>query len=235
MHGVKSQCRRLFLDSFYSCVNFHVVCPLCHSKSISEYLSLSKAYYSICDICSLIYLDAQFFMKPKAERHRYAQHNNTIENSGYVNFFKPLIKELNSRLTSPSIGLDYGCGPGPVLSELLIKQGYVVDVFDPFFFPNCKFKEEYNFILCTEAMEHFFYPKVEFEKMAKLLKNKESSLYLMTEIWQKKSKLEFERWYYRRDPSHVCFYQEETILYLADTFFNKKKVDIFGKNLIVIS
>ena len=33
-------------------------------------------------------------------------------------------------------GLDYGCGYAPALADIFKKDGFNIDVYDPFFFPN---------------------------------------------------------------------------------------------------
>jgi hypothetical protein len=39
-------------------------------------------------------------------------------------------------------------------------------------------------------------------------------LAIMTEIVS--PQLDFTNWYYKNDPSHVCFYSEKTFIYLAN-------------------
>ena len=33
-------------------------------------------------------------------------------------------------------GLDFGCGTGPALADMLIKEGFKVSLYDPFFYPD---------------------------------------------------------------------------------------------------
>ena len=48
---------------------------------------------------------------------------------------------------------------------------YLIDLYDPFFFPNKEiFSKTYDFITCTETAEHFFNPKKEFDLINTLLK-----------------------------------------------------------------
>ena len=49
---------------------------------------------------------------------------------------------------------------------MLRLEGFSVDLYDPFFFPNKDiFANKYNFITCTETAEHFFNPNKEFETL----------------------------------------------------------------------
>ena len=34
--------------------------------------------------------------------------------------------------------LDFGCGHGPALADILFNNGFHMDLYDPFFFPNKK-------------------------------------------------------------------------------------------------
>ena len=97
--------------------------------------------------------------------------------------------------------------------EILKKDGYLVDLYDPFFYPNKSiFSNKYNFITCTEAAEHFFNPQKEFESMDSILEDN-GILAIMTSFL---SNIEdFENWYYRRDPTHVVFYSQETFKVIA--------------------
>ena len=124
---------------------------------------------------------------------------------------------LKQKLSKNDVGLDYGCGHGPVLAQMLKLDGLKVDLYDPFFYPNKEiFNKKYNFITCTEVVEHFFDPYKQFNNLDKLLK-KNAWLAIMTTFYQQN--IAFKNWYYRRDPTHVIFYSEETFRFIA----NKKK------------
>ena len=57
------------------------------------------------------------------------------------------------------MGLDFGCGPGPALANMMQSDGYEMEIYDPFFFPNKDaLSKKYDFITCTETAEHFFNP-----------------------------------------------------------------------------
>ena len=110
-------------------------------------------------------------------------------------------------------GLDYGSGPGPTLSLMLEEEGYPTETYDPFFSPNAAVLEQrYDFLTCSETAEHFYEPAIEFEQLVKLLLP-EGHLALMTLLLQDISR--FSDWWYRRDPTHVCFYQPSTIRWIA--------------------
>ena len=93
-------------------------------------------------------------------------------------------------------------------------EWFKIDLYDPFFFPDKKiFLKKYNFITCSETIEHFFNPYDEFINLDKLLL-KSGWLGVMT-CFMKKNIL-FENWHYRRDPTHVVFYTEDTFEVIAN-------------------
>ena len=80
---------------------------------------------------------------------------------------------------------------------------------------------QYDFITCTEAAEHFYDPGKEFQLLANLLRPK-GWLGLMTKLYS--DEIDFTSWYYRRDPTHVCFYQRETMAWLAQKYFWQEQI-----------
>jgi 2-polyprenyl-3-methyl-5-hydroxy-6-metoxy-1,4-benzoquinol methylase len=130
-----------------------------------------------------------------------------------VALFDPIRSELQRQLSKGDRILDYGCGPGPILAELLKEDGFEVDVYDPYFFESKEvFQNKYQAITCTEAIEHFYKPLEEIDKILKLLE-KDGLLILQTQFAQDAK--HFETWWYARDPTHVSFFRESTFQWMA--------------------
>ena len=88
-----------------------------------------------------------------------------------------------------------------------------MDIYDPFFFKDdVIFSKKYDFITCTEAIEHFFEPAKELKRLDSILV-KEGFLGLMTTFLTDEK--DFGQWYYRKDPTHVAFYQPKTFEVIA--------------------
>jgi SAM-dependent methyltransferase len=113
-------------------------------------------------------------------------------------------------------GLDYGCGPTNVMSELLKQHSFAVDDYDPNFF-NHPLEKQYDFIICHEVCEHFENPQQDFNHIKELL-NPNGVLFLRTRLYQPNQV--FSQWSYARDKTHVCFYNEATIDWLKTQFAN---------------
>lgn len=191
-------------------------CPLCRStdETVPAWVKARPdVRYAHCQVCDLIFLDAHFYLGSEEEKTRYAKHNNTIENQGTM--FVPVIESLRDLSKSARI-LDFGCGPQPVLAQMLKQQGYDVSYFDPFFFPDQNiFKQTFDAITCTEALEHFFSPRAELERLLSLL-DPGGRLIVMTGMHQGKNM--FLNWWYAKDPTHVCFFSWKTFAFIAQQF-----------------
>src|SRR5690606_20429248 len=142
------------------------------------------------------------------ELAHYRLHRNDPRDPGYRGFLARLAEPLRARLAPGACGLEYGCGPGPALAALPREAGAPMAVYAPFFAPHAAVLEvRYDFITCTEAIEHFHRPAREFGRLDRLLRPG-GWLGLMTEFQEGDER--FARWHYRRDPTHVVFYREDT-------------------------
>ncbi|PKO95335.1 MAG: class I SAM-dependent methyltransferase [Bacteroidetes bacterium HGW-Bacteroidetes-7] len=209
-------------------------CPLCNSSDIISVKNIffKERLYAKCNKCSLIYLHPQMHPCKTEEKKRYDQHNNHDGDPGYTNHLKRVIEPSLKYLKTGMVGVDYGCGPRPVLSSIIEEYGYRCDYYDPYFFPET-IDNEYDFIFSTEVFEHFFNPKKEIEKIVLKLKDN-GILAIMTEMWNDIDS--FKNWYYIRDNTHVCFYNFETMQYICKQFnleillTDNKRITIFQKS-----
>ena len=138
-------------------------CVVCHEKLKKVYKIIDNKRYWKCDICFAIFLEKKHYLNKTLEKKHYLKHQNYIANPGYRKFLSKLSDPLIKELSNGDEGLDFGCGHGPALADILINNGFKVQLYDPFFFPDKKvFNKQYDFITCTETVEHFFDPFEEF-------------------------------------------------------------------------
>ncbi len=207
-------------------------CCVCESPLVDLFLEVEEKTYWQCKDCMVIFLDPKFRLSPSEEKYRYQQHNNDIYDEKYRLFLSKLYKPLKERLKQGSRGLDFGCGPGPALAQMFKEDGFHVDLYDPFFFKDeSVFSETFDFITCTETIEHFFEPAEEFKKLDKIL-TKEGYLAIMTTFLEEEK--DFGQWHYRKDPTHVVFYQFQTFKVIASNMnwtleIPEKDVVVFKK------
>jgi SAM-dependent methyltransferase len=96
---------------------------------------------------------------------------------------------------------------------MLRERGFDVELFDPYFAPDRSvLSRTYDFIVCCEVIEHFHRPAEEFDRLGAIL-NPGGILGIMTCFQTDDSA--FERWHYLRDPTHVVFYRERTLSFVA--------------------
>lgn len=189
-------------------------CPLCESPNANTlYHRDNKREYYQCPRCQLVFVGRQFLPTKTKEKAEYDLHQNSLQDEGYVRFLDKLLKPL-SRYFKPNIDiLDFGCGPGPVLAELMAQQGMHVKLYDPFFANHPEHLTlSYDIITCTEAIEHFHTPRIEWQCWLKALKQN-GVLGIMTKRVIDKTR--FASWHYKNDPTHVSFFSEATFRYLA--------------------
>lgn len=190
-------------------------CPLCKNKVSDEFASANDRTYYQCENCGLIFTSIEFFLSNEEEKGRYCFHQNKIEDEGYVNFLNQLAKPLANLFEPGASGLDYGCGPGPVLSELLKRKSFNCDIYDPYFYPELDNTKHYDFITATECFEHFYNPANELDRICKILKSG-GFLGIMTEFYSPER--DFADWYYIKDPTHVCFYSVKSIDFICRNY-----------------
>ena len=197
-------------------------CSLCLSPT--EYFTnwQTRTYFR-CSTCSLIQLDSADHPSIGEEKSEYMMHNNDPEDQGYRKFLSrvttPVLKWLKKNHLSTAELLDFGCGPGPTISVVLAEEGWTMENYDPMFFPNAALLEnQYDLVVCTEAVEHFFTPRVTWRVLIGLLKKK-GRLVVMTHVSDKKSEpVDFVHWHYIREQSHVSLYHTDTMRWIAKEY-----------------
>lgn len=189
-------------------------CTICSSDTTVLHDPQLKVFYHVCDHCGFIYKDPQFHLSHEQELEEYNQHDNSFESKGYVAMFERFINDYIRPLNLSGVGLEFGSGPGPVLKELLTREGYQMHDYDYFYNPNEDYKQrQYDFITSTEVVEHFTTPLQEFTHLTSLLKDG-GYLIVMTQFNTYDTE-GFLQWWYRREQSHISFYSVKTIQYLA--------------------
>lgn len=190
-------------------------CPLCADQQPKQPVQgKDHRSYFLCSVCRLIFADPHSRLTAEQEKAYYGTHENSIKQPGYVRFLRQIITPTLPWLRPGMRGLDYGCGPGPTLSELLRREGMICEDYDPFFYPQ-KPHGSYDFIFSTECFEHFHEPAADIRKITDLLKSG-GILAVMTEQWQNLP--QFNRWYYTTDPSHTSYFHRSTMDYICRKF-----------------
>lgn len=188
-------------------------CIVCCAATPQHFTRVQSRDYWRCEHCGATFLHPSQLPTREAEEREYRLHQNDPHDLGYRQFLARLVHPLLQRIAPDASGLDYGCGPGPALANMLREAGHKVALYDPIFVDDrVSLEQRYAFITCTEVVEHFHQPADEFVKLDLLLEPG-GLLAIMTTF--QTDDAAFAGWQYRRDPTHVVFYKERTFHELA--------------------
>jgi hypothetical protein len=207
-------------------------CKICQAKTSTVKDSKKELVYYRCSSCGFLYLDDKFIVDKESEKSQYDMHENSFESLGYVKMFEDFIeKSIFPYVNNINTSLEFGCGSGPVLAELLRRKGIEVDIYDLYFYPKKVYEgKQYDLITSTEVFEHLKKP-MEVLKMLAEHTNENGYIVLMTKF-PPQDDTEFLAWWYRRDPTHISFFTPESFEVMAKKV-GLKVVKTIDKNIVV--
>lgn len=187
-----------------------------------------------CPACHLRFIDPFQWLPPEAEAVRYRLHKNSINDEGYIRFLQPVVECLRRNLPAGRV-LDYGCGPAPVLMELLRRAGYEVSGYDPNFHVlpegwDLERAGAHDAVVSAEVFEHFRSPRDDISRIAALLKPG-GWLVVMTELVP--GSMSMDKWAYANDTTHILFFSDVTFQYMAERW-GFQVVEISGGRLVLM-
>jgi len=188
-------------------------CPLCLKSTITHYHKDNLRDYWQCNNCHLVFVDSKSLLNANDEKAIYDLHENSSDDIGYRNFLNKLLVPLINMLKPGAKGLDFGSGSGPTIKIMMEEKGFKVNNFDLYYAHNPEiFDQTYDFITCTEVIEHLYLPHDEISMLNNIL-SPGGYFGIMTKRLINKDK--FKSWHYKNDPTHVCFYSDETFEFMA--------------------
>ena len=191
-----------------------MLCKVC-SKSTTDFVAGHNVIrYHHCPDCQFIFMDEAFRLPPDQEKARYLLHGNTLSNKGYVEMLEGFISGAVLPYKTAGKALDYGCGPEPVLAELLRRKGFAAHAYDLYFAPGPVLESKmYDVITATEVLEHLKEPIAILEMLKGFLKP-DGILAVMTLLHANDIEA-FKKWWYPTDPTHIAFFSERTLGFMA--------------------
>lgn len=193
-------------------------CKICGHDTISYKHPRFDMLFHECSFCEFIFKDEKNYVSKEKEIKKYDEHQNSIQDLGYVNFLTDFIESAVWPFVKKGKILDFGSGPNPVLAALL-KDVYHfdVDIYDLYYASNKIYQNQfYDLITSTEVIEHLKHPLEAFQLFHKHLKTN-GILSIMTLFHPNNKDLFFE-WHYIRDATHVSFFTSKTLRYIAQLF-----------------
>ncbi|MBT6093527.1 MAG: class I SAM-dependent methyltransferase [Rhodospirillaceae bacterium] len=189
-------------------------CPLCGTDRTHPYHRDKTRDYLHCGICTLVFVPSSQHLSAADEKAYYDLHDNHLDDLGYRRFLERLFVPLNARLKPSALGLDVGCGPGPLLAAMFGEAGHRVTVYDPFYAPDTSvLSGPYDFITLSEVVEHMARPGADLDRLWTALKPG-GWLGIMTKRGRDLDA--FQTWHYITDPTHVSFFADTTFFWLID-------------------
>ncbi len=205
------------------------ICPLCRGALVNKTSQDQTRDYFLCLNCNLTFVPSAQFLSVADERARYDLHQNSPDDQRYRQFLSRVFNPMQKRLSPGSYGLDFGSGPGPTLSVMFKEIGHSVEIYDIFYAREPSvLNRQYDFITATEVLEHLHNPGQELDRLWTLLKPG-GNLGIMTRLVEDQET--FSRWYYKNEPTHVCFYSRRTFQWLAGRW--QAEVEFAGKDVIL--
>ncbi len=204
-------------------------CRLCEAAPTTKVMPAPARPMWHCPYCDLVFVDESALPARDRERDRYLQHHNSIDDPGYVATFdriREAVRDHAAAQPNPSI-LDFGCGPTPVLVELLKRDGFNATDYDPFFAPSFVDGASFDIITCVETAEHFAHPRATFARIAALLRPR--GTFIMQTQWHA-GPASIHHWWYARDATHVAFYSAETLTIIAN-LLEAETLDVLSDGL----
>lgn len=211
-------------------MNTTSICPLCGHSDSNHYHTDQRRSYLLCNHCQLVFVPESQRLNADTEKAQYDLHNNDPSDTGYRTFLSRLAQPIAARVPPAASGLDFGSGPGPTLSLMLEEQGFNMSLYDPFYAPDQQvLTRQYDFITCSEAIEHFHQPIKEWKLWMRMLKPG-GVLGIMTKLRQDLEA--FSKWHYKLDPTHVSFFSQQTFAFLAET--EQLSIEFIGKDVVIM-
>jgi hypothetical protein len=140
-------------------------------------------------------------------------HDNTESNTGYVKYLESVANIADSVTPSDGLILDFGCGKNAVLVKTLRRLGRLCDCWDPLFNYRIDFTDKhYDTIILCEVIEHLRELQTEIHLVRRLL-NPHAYIIIRTQLYS--SLDSFPRWWYRQDSTHINFFSNTTMSFLA--------------------
>jgi hypothetical protein len=199
-------------------------CPLCAAEALAFcWEAIPGRLYFHCQRCDLRFLRQADRVGAYEEKRIYDLHENDPEDPRYQKFVMPIFRSITAHYPQQSRGLDFGSGRGSALQLLFRRAGFEVDLYDPYYHPSVLRDGTYDFVYACEVAEHLFSPGIEYARLHSLLRPG-GALALMTLLYD--GGQDFNRWYYRMDPTHVAFYSIQTLEWIRKHFgFSRLETD----------
>lgn len=205
------------------------LCPLCGGHFHLWFRDHWRDYYQ-CDQCALVQVPEHQRLSAEEEKAHYDLHDNQVNDPAYRHFLSRLTDPLLATIRTPARGLDFGCGPGPALAAMLEENNINMSLYDLYYYPDDQvLHDHYELITATEVLEHLGQP---WQVLCKLWSQLAPGGWLGVMTRRLPAHADFDRWHYRRDPTHISFYSEQTFAWLGNQWDSQPQY--FGQDVALL-
>lgn len=203
-------------------------CRLCDDTATGWVTTADGCTYYQCQRCGVIQLGRESLPTRTDEEARYRLHNNSPDDPRYQRYIQRIYDGIASHLPR-ALGaarwLDIGCGPTPLLAETAAARGWLATSYDPIFFPEeSVLDERAHVVSLVEAIEHLHWPMRDLDRYAACVEP--GGLFAVrTAVWTGEAE-DFDRWWYRRDETHVQFLTPLTVEFLVEALGFARVVEV---------
>ena len=163
----------------------------------------------------MVFVPRNEVLSYEQEKNRYDQHQNKKDDA-YFNYLNGIVSSILPYISEGCRGLDFGCGTTTLFSDILKEHGFPSDSYDLYYHPNQEvWNHNYDFIMLSEVIEHLHDPHETMKRLVSLL-NSNGKVFIKTKFLT--DKIDFTNWYYKRDLTHIQFFNQKSIGILAHQF-----------------
>jgi SAM-dependent methyltransferase len=143
------------------------------------------------------------------ERARYAHHDNTAANAGYLEWLGQVAKVVAALAAPGARVLDFGSGENAILTALLRERGYLATPYDPVYAIGTQaLADRYDVIVVCEVIEHLRDLRGDLARLAGCLQPA-GHVVVRTQCYPSVEGV--ATWWYARDATHINFFAPRTL------------------------
>lgn len=202
------------------------MCKICKNTTIKKLIK--NIEYNYCPVCGFLSKDDKYIVSSNEEFFRYQQHQND-DDLKYINYQEKFYNSIKDFVGEKV--LDYGCGSGHTLSNILEKNGHKSSYYDLYFYPFEEYKKSlYDAIILEEVIEHLKDPLSVLKQLYSLLE-KGGNFIIRTNLIPPNV---FDGlWWYLRDITHISFFDLKTFEFLSKVL-NLQIIYCNDKDLVIL-
>jgi len=189
-------------------------CKLCLASACVPAGRNKHKEFVHCPDCGLVFVPREFWVNEDEERARYAHHDNSLSNEGYVRFLGQVADVVAGLEPKPGRVLDFGSGDSAVLTSILRRRGFDCAAYDPIYgLGQAALRDQYDTVVVCEVIEHLRDLRADLALLKECLAPG-GRVVVRTQVYP--SVATIPTWWYARDATHINFFGKQTLAFAAN-------------------